>query len=292
MAKNQMVDIDWSIPELTSFDQVLRRFKYYLNEQGHTESTIENYIGNVKRYLAFSETDRPSLQDWGHFRNHLHDMRLARSTLNQYSYAAKAYHAMLGEELPVKRLEPHNEIPYYFNEEDVIKIFAAIKNIKHLAMLETVFYAHLRASELTSLNDEDLDLKSLTIRIREGKGGRVGIAYIHPEGVHTLKQYLAMKPIVEIDGQKPLFYTHVGRRWQRTEVSRMFERYKKQANIAKPGGLHVFGRHTPASIMIKNGCDILTIKDLLRHKDITTTARYLHVSDQTRRHKHDTFLRL
>ena len=116
---------------------------------------------------------------------------------------------MLGEELPVKQLEPHNEIPYYFNEEDVIKIFAAIKNIKHLAMLETVFYAHLRACELTSLNDEDLDLKSLTIRIREGKGGRVGIAYIHPECVHTLKQYLAMKPTVEIDGQKPLFYTHV-----------------------------------------------------------------------------------
>jgi integrase/recombinase XerD len=132
-------------------------------------------------------------------------------------------------------------------------------------MLETVFHAHLRVSELTSLNDEDLDLKSLTIRIREGKGRRVGIAYIHPECVNTLKQYLAMKPTVEIDGQKPLFYTHVGKRWRRTEVSRMFERYKKLANIAKPGGLHVFGRHTPASIMIKNGCDILTVKDLLRH---------------------------
>jgi len=93
-----------------------------LNEQGHGESTIEIYIGNVKRYLAFSETNRPSLQDWGHFRNHLHDMQLAKSTLNQYSYAAKGYHAMLGEDLPVKRLEPHNEIPYYFDEEDVIKL--------------------------------------------------------------------------------------------------------------------------------------------------------------------------
>jgi len=96
MAKNQMEDIDWSIPELTSFDQVLRRFKYYLNEQGHGESTIEIYIGNVKRYLAFSETNRPSLQDWGHFRNHLHDMQLAKSTLNQYSYAAKGLSCHVG----------------------------------------------------------------------------------------------------------------------------------------------------------------------------------------------------
>ena len=292
MAKNQMVDIDWSIPKLTNFDHVLKRFKYYLNGQGHSESTIENYIGNIKRYLAFSGTDRPSLQDWEHFRNHLHDMRLARSTLNQYAYAARAYHAMLGEDLHVKRLEPHNEIPYYFDEDDVIKIFAAINNLKHLAMLETLFYTHLRASELTNLNDEDLDLKSLTIRIREGKGGRVGIAYIHPECVHTLKQYLAMKQAIEINGERPLFYTHTGKRWHRTEVSRIFERYKKLANIIKPGGLHVFGRHTPASIMIKNGCDILTIKDLLRHKDITTTARYLHISDQTRQLKHDKFLKL
>lgn len=263
-----------------------------LNDQGHSEATIENYTGNVKRYLIFSETDRPSLQNWERFRNHLQDRRLARSTLNHYSYSAKAYHEMLGEILQIKRLEPHNEIPYYFDEEDVVKIFSKINNLKHLAMLETLFYAHLRASELASLNDEDLDLKSLTIRIREGKGGKVGIAYLHPECVNTLKQYLAMRPIIDINGKKPLFYTHTGSRWQRTEVSRMFQKYKKLANISKPGGLHVFGRHTPATIMLKNGCDIMTVKDLLRHKDITTTARYLHISDQTRRFKHDTFLRL
>jgi hypothetical protein len=49
---------------------------------------------------------------------------------------------MLGKILPIKRLEPHNETPYYFDEEDVIKIFAKINNWKHLAMLETLFFAH------------------------------------------------------------------------------------------------------------------------------------------------------
>lgn len=292
MQKKQIAGIDWSIPKLTNFDQVIKRYRYYLREQGHSEVTIGNYIGNVKRYLTFSETDRPSPQDWEKFRNHLHDMRLSRSTLNQYSYSAKAYHAMLNENLSIKRLQPHNEIPYYFDEDDVIKIFSAIKNLKHLAILETLFYAHLRASELTNLNDEDLDLKNLTIRIRKGKGGRVQIAYLHPECINTINQYLALRPAIKINNETPLFYTNEGNRWQRTEVSRLFERYKKLANVAKPGGVHVFGRHTPATIMIKNGCDIMTVKDLLRHKDITTTARYLHVSDQTRRIKHDTFLRL
>jgi len=53
VAKNQMVDIDWSIPKLTNFDHVLKRFKYYLNGQGHSESTIENYIGQYQKVSSF-----------------------------------------------------------------------------------------------------------------------------------------------------------------------------------------------------------------------------------------------
>ncbi|MCJ7445180.1 MAG: tyrosine-type recombinase/integrase [Methanotrichaceae archaeon] len=58
--------------------------------------------------------------------------------------------------------------------------------------------------------------------------------------------------------------------------------YKKKAGIEKRGGLHVFGRHTPATIMISKGCDIRIVQTLLRHDDIRTTLRYAHVSDKTR----------
>jgi site-specific recombinase XerD len=291
MDLSKKVQVDWSISKNNNFEQVLYRFRRYLEGLGHSNATIDGYLGNLKRYLVFSRSDRPTMKDWQSFNESLHDRKLGRSTLNQYSYAVRAYYAMLGESLPIKRLQPHNEIPYFFDEDDVIKIFNATNNLKHLAMLETLFYAHLRCSELIMLNDEDLDLKNLTVRVR-GKGGRIALAYLHPECLDTLKRYFMIRPPLKIDGKTPVFYTENGNRWQRTEVSRMFERYKKRANITKPGGIHVFGRHTPASIMIKNGCDILTIKDLLRHKDITTTARYLHVSEQTCRLKQCKFLRL
>lgn len=286
------VNVDWSIPKSNKFGQALKRFKRYLEDQGHRQSTIEGYLGNVKRYLVFSGTDHPSLQDWQNFKDQMHDRKLSRSTLNQNAYSARAYHRMLGGDLPVKRLEPHNEIPYYFDEEDIIKIFGAVQNLKHLAMLEMIFFSCLRVSELCSLNDEDIDLRSLTIRIKEGKGGRSQTTYIHPECVETLRQYLEIRPSLKIDGVQPLFYTHHDQRWTRTEVSRMFSQYKKIADISHPGGIHVFGRHSPASILIKNGCDILTVKELLRHKDITTTARYLHINDNIRRLKYNKFLRL
>ena len=286
------IDVDWSIPKAANFDQVLRRLRRYLEDRGDRESTIEGYLGNVRRYLIFTGMDRPTLQDWQNYNDYLHDRKLSRSTLNQIAYAARAYHRMLGGDLPVKRLEPHNEIPHYFHEEDVIKIFSAISSIKHLAMLETLFFACIRVSELINIDDSDIDIGHQKILIKEGKGGRAGIAYLNDESARILQQYLEIRPSLEIKGRRALFYTQTGQRWTRTEVSRMFLRYKKAAGVDRPGGIHVFGRHTPASILVKNGCDILTIKEIMRHKDITTTARYLHISDEVKRTKYNQYLKL
>jgi integrase/recombinase XerD len=68
--------------------------------------------------------------------------------------------------------------------------------------------------------------------------------------------------------------------------------YKKRAGINKPGGAHVLFRHTPASIMVLNGCDLLTIQHVMRHNDIKTTMRYLHLADEAKRERYDQFLKL
>jgi len=114
------------------------------------------------------------------------------------------YHRMLGDtqsELKQPFLPTNNRIPDYFSEDDVIRIFAACYNLKHLAMLQTLFYGCQRASELCNLDDGDLDLKSLTLRIREAKGGKDGIVYIQDVCARTLRQYLAIKPFLVIDGR-------------------------------------------------------------------------------------------
>ena len=102
--------------------------------------------------------------------------------------------------------------------------------------------------------------------------------------------YLKKRPDYKINGMQPVFITDYFRRWNRMDVHRMFREYKDEAGVIKPGGLHVFGRHSPASIMVKNGCDILTIKEIMRHRDIKTTSRYLHLSDQTKRKKYEKYL--
>ncbi len=183
--------------------------------------------------------------------------RLSRSTLNLYGFSVKKYHEMINCPIQFPYLKPNNTIPYFFNEQDVTKIFSAIHNLKHYCMLMLMFYGCLRASELCSLNDEDIDFQAKTIRIKEGKGGREAIIPLNTGIIQVILDYLKKRPSLKVDGKQPLFITDFGHRWGRVGVHRMYTDYKKMAGINKHGGLHVFGRHTPASLMIKNGCDIL-----------------------------------
>jgi integrase/recombinase XerD len=194
---------------------------------------------------------------------------------------------MLGNPVDLPFLKRNDEIPYFFDQDDVLRIFCACNNIKHLAMLKTLFYASLRAFELCNLDDRDVDLKTLTLHVRQGKGGKDGIVLISNDCASALRKYLALRPTLKIDDRQPLFFTDYGRRWDRRDVHRMFVTYKKKAGIEKQGGVHVFARHSSATIMVANGCDIRIVKELLRHRDIRTTLRYAHVTDKTMRERYE-----
>lgn len=286
-------EFNWCLPsgELDT-QPAIQQFKYYLRDRGYRQSAIDSYIARVLKYLQFAGTNRPTQETFDAFRKILHERNLARSTINNYSISIKAYHKMYGETITYKFLRVSDQIPNYFTEEEVLRIFSVIDNYKHYTMLSTLFYACLRASELCALNDEDLDLNALTIRIKEGKQGRYGLALINQSCAHILKRYLEIRPPLEIEGDHPLFYTDYRNRWDRRGLSRMFCDYKEKAQITKPGSVHCFGRHSPATILVKNNCDLLTIQGILRHKNINSTMRYLHLADSTKRSKYDRYLRL
>jgi integrase/recombinase XerD len=290
--KNKPQQVDWTRRESElDFELHLRQYKKYLLNEGYRESTIQGYSNFLKLYLKYAKTNNPTIQDAGRFREYLIETNKKRSTINNYSFAIRLYHRMVGEKIKFPVLKRNNQIPYFFTEDEILKIFSVCNNIKHYAMLKTLFYGCLRVSELCALCDEDLSLNSLTMRIGNGKNGRGSIVPISVDCAETLKEYLRIRPKHQIQGKNPLFYTYKGNFWDRRDVYRMFIDYKAKAGLKdKPGGLHVFARHSAASILIKNGYDIMTIKELLRHNDIATTARYLHLSDQTRRQKYEEYL--
>lgn len=288
-----MKRINWAIKDKEDvIKTALNRYGRFLEQQGRRPSTISSYLFHVERYLRFAETDRPTDNILQAYREHIFDQHWARSTLNNSAFAVTAYHKMIGEKVEIPILTRNETLPFYFTEEEITSFFSVIDNLKHLCMFQVLFYAALRASELCNLDDADLDIENLTIRIREGKGGRDGYAFLTHGCVRNLKQYLSIRPPLEIDGRQPLFFTEYGNRWKRGALYRIFGYYKVNAGIEKKGGLHVFGRHSAATLMTSRGVPLNIVQNLLRHKDVRSTLRYAHVDSAIAREWHNKTMRL
>jgi integrase/recombinase XerD len=158
------IEVDWK-KGLCADDikPAVRRFRRYLEENGLRASTIPMYVSRVSKYLEFSQKESPSSEDFVRFRDHLLDMKLSRSTINNYSFSMRKYHEMLGQQVSFNFIKPSNTIPHFFDELEIIRIFNACYNIKHLAMLKTMFYASLRATELCNLDDSDVDSANMHV---------------------------------------------------------------------------------------------------------------------------------
>lgn len=267
---------------------ILARYQKQLKECGMREATIQGYTSYLNRFLVFAGESHPPISKAHEYREYLIDKNLSKQTVNNACIAIKKYYKTLGEEFTFQYLNADKTLPFFFDEDDVLRIFTvSSRNIKHSAMLKTLFYCCLRASEVCSLEDRDLDFKAMTLRIRNGKGGKDSLVYLTEDCARTLKRYLEIRPSIEVKNKKVLFYTDYNNVWDRRDVYRMFIHYKKKAGVTKPGGLHVFSRHTPASLMIKNGMDLRILKDIMRHNDLQTTLRYTHLADDTKRAAYD-----
>jgi integrase/recombinase XerD len=283
--------INWDASELKmELNPLLKHYEQYLRSQNYRDSTIDGYCNLIKVYLKFLKTDKPTLDQAVKFREDLMSSprKLKPSSVNNYYAAIKLYHKMNGEDLNLPLLKVNSKINFYYTEDEILKMLSVIKNIKHLAMIATLFYCLLRASDLCNLNMQDLNIKELNLYIRDGKRGKSAVIPIPPVCGEILKKYLQVRPSLEVDGE-PLFFTDYGNRWERLDLYRMVVGYKNKAGIHKTGGCHML-RHSAASILIKNGCDIATLKELMRHEHLETTARYLTVLDSTKRSKLEKYL--
>jgi hypothetical protein len=108
-------------------------FWEYHRGKGYMLLTVDMYVDSAGRYL----TSRETIPE---FLNGLHDRHLARNTINNYIIAIKAYHRMLDQPLDDLNILRN----YYFEEEDIRRIFEVVKNLKHKAMLTLMFFTCLR----------------------------------------------------------------------------------------------------------------------------------------------------
>jgi site-specific recombinase XerD len=166
-------------------------------------------------------------------------------------------------------------LPRILNEDELGRLFKALPNLKHKAMLFTVYSAGLRVSELAALKLKDIDSGRMQIFIEKAKGKKDRYVNLSPILLDILRSYLKKykpKPV------KFLFESEqTGTAYPLRTIQKIFEEAKNKAGISKKMGIHSL-RHSFATHLLEKGTDIRYIKDILGHFDIRTTERYLHVS--------------
>jgi integrase/recombinase XerC len=150
------------------------------------------------------------------------------------------------------------------------------------AILETLYSAGLRISELVALNIEDLDEFSGAVRI-QGKGKKERIAPLGSKAVDAIDHYLDMRTrhLREADNGA-LFVNRTGKRLSDRSIRRKLNRYLKQVGIPTHISPHSL-RHSFATHMLNAGADLRSVQELLGHENLSTTQIYTHLT--TRRLK-------
>lgn len=258
-------------------------YKEKLIIQRYSSSSVKNYSSALQNFLSMASqkyTDPLdiSLEDVEKFifwKINKHHISASHQSII-LSSIAKFYKLLFGKDINLKHLYPkrrETKLPKFLTRNEVKKILECTENIKHKALLTTIYSCGLRLSEVLELKISDIKSQESVLLIRQGKGKKDRIVNLSPKLLELLRVYFKM--------YQPKTYLFEGQnteQYSRRSVQQVFKNSLKKANISSPATVHTL-RHSYAMHLLENGTDIRIIKELLGHNDIKTTEIYTHITD-------------
>ena len=280
MQRNEPTLVQKAIETVDGFDRVYKLLHQQTVLRGQSKSTLSNYIRRIALIsLHFNQLPENIPDD--EINEYLTALALdakspSRSSFKHAVYGLRYYYRHLGlnkRAIDLPSLKKETKLPVILNRSELKELFKAPGLLKHRIVLTLVYSAGLRSQEAINLKLSDIDFERMTIHIRQSKYKKDRIVPLAESMAVGLKKYLkAENPHIwlfngkEADGR----YSVRGLSWV------MRENLKK-TSINKEVNLHSL-RHSYATHLLEQGLNIVTLKELLGHADITTTMIYLHVA--------------
>ncbi len=296
--------------------QLLVDFLEYLEiERNRSQKTIENYHHYLNRFLDWSGVKTPegitldAVRKYRIYLNRFQDEKgkeLKKITQNYHIIALRSFIKYLSKRdilvLSAEKIEVGKNpatMVEFLDPPELERLLgsASSKDAKALrdrAILELLFSAGLRVSELTSINRDQVNLKNQEFSVR-GKGGKVRIVFISDTAKEALGKYLTKR--TDID---PALFVRLPKkgaketdkkgnlRITQRSIQRIVKYYATKAGIVKDVHPHTL-RHSFATDLLANGADIRSVQAMLGHSSITTTQIYTHVTNQGLKDIHKKF---
>ena len=237
--------------QLTS--RLLRAYLVWLHDQGYAKTTMARRIAAVRSWCRFL-CQRGILSA-----NPAEGLRGPRQEKKLPNYLAEDAMARLLE-------TPGTESPLA---------------VRDRAILETLYSAGLRVSELTGLDVDDVDMDSGLATVR-GKGKKERLALLGTKALGALKNWLRVREAtLSAKGKaaSAVFLNKNGTRLTTRSVGRLLEKYLAMAGLDASASPHSL-RHSFATHLLDRGADIRSVQELLGHKSLANTQIYTHVTTQ------------
>jgi integrase/recombinase XerC len=230
--------------------QVLRRYLHWLRREGYVEASMARKLSELRTFCRY--------------------------LMEEGLLSSNPFDVVTSPKVP-KRL------PRYLKLEEIDALLAAPDVSSPLgqrdrAILELLYAAGIRLSELVSLNLGDLDLDTRQVVVW-GKGGKERLVLLGEPAVRALRTYLH-EGRIKLRGHKvtdALLLNRFGDRLSRRSVGVILDKYSKVAGLWKKVTPHLL-RHTFATHMLEGGANLRVVQELLGHAQPTTTEIYTHVT--------------
>ncbi|MFA3781901.1 tyrosine-type recombinase/integrase [Melioribacteraceae bacterium 4301-Me] len=286
---------------IKNFEQLLNMFLVDLSGISRvSENTIQAYSNDIKQLLEFCQTNKINkLSQINHkvirrFLVQLNSLNISKNSISRKLSSIRKFFNFLVknsflESNPISDISNPKvvrKLPSHLTIDSFLEIYRLIDKeiefeeaIKLKAIFELLYGCALRVSELCSLNINDIDFASKSIRIL-GKGNKVRIVPLGEKSISVLQQYLEQKKLlVEPHNLSalPLFTDKKGKRLNRFVVYYIVKKYISKVSDIEKKSPHVL-RHSAATHMLDNGADLIAVKEILGHENLSTTQIYTHVS--------------
>ncbi len=285
-----------------------RFLNYLLVEKGLAKATLDAYSRDLLRYADFlNQSGRHAAggEDGPLILKHLIDLRsagLGARSRARHLVAVRGFYRFLAQEKlipadPAKLIDLPKRIlklPDVLSVEEVRRLLnapagASPTAIRDAAMLELLYAAGLRVSELVGLKLQDLHLDAGFVRVM-GKGSKERVVPIGQYAREKTLFYLgnARRRLLADRASPYLFIARAGRPITRQGFWKLVRRYAEATGLVKKVTPHSL-RHSFASHLLEGGADLRAVQVMLGHADIATTQIYTHVANERLREVHRRF---
>jgi integrase/recombinase XerD len=247
--------------------------------------TQATYIRAVRQFAGFlgRAPDTATAEDLRGYQLHLVDRGISPVSLNATITALKFFFEItLGQAELMAKMQPvrvAHKLPVVLSRDEVARLIAAARNLKHQTALSVAYGTGLRASEVAALKVGDVDSERMTLRVEQGKGRKDRYAMLSPVLLERLRAWwrTARADGRMLDGGWLFPGLNPIDPLSTRQLNRAIHAAALAAQIDKRVSMHTL-RHSFATHLLEQKVDIRVIQVLLGHKKLETTSIYTHVA--------------